>query len=685
MIYTNFMFFIWVACCYRVVEGFKSGMINNKIILKKFEKIKSVFDFVDKVWGQKFIQTIDTQSVPGSRTAISGNFVGAVKEFEVKSPGVVRTKEQGYKSYGPPHTPVWEASGFCVFQYLGYTYEYQFSTESRSRKEAQSLLYHCFWMCCICALRSGGSIFVNGERTYPAPVTKSELPKPNGIPEISEKTLQTILSVFRQRLLFFETEGVEGIDSVLDEYIFTENGAETLIEDLHSGLLKAKLLSINPYKKDLTLEGIEPNPGPLTKKQFMSGRKARFDKARLTTQQRENAWKQYIASYKQPDKRIRVRPRKNRNRGQKPRASMEPGSMGASPVLNDNQAGSGPVKSVRRKGMGVQISDCGKMYALAVVNPFAFVDGTNAQDNCYIGLPCNLPATLPCVPSTPTFKSKRLMTQYRGSATVGSTGFLVIAFAPYRAASDYGTGTGVQADSRPPLITANANGYFPPMDDGADLASGVTALELASEMSSESLGGLVETRLVGAGMRIRYAGTEMNRGGIIHAIVEPNHASLKNQSTGLLSFFDTYFKCQVVRDWCTLSYSPATADELEFDTDAANVDFSAEDQAPKYNHYMGFVVQGSVEGSLFEIEAVAMLEVSGQNITNTSQGSSDIIALQAVTNVVTPATQQKVNSEGTKNTFTEVLNSVASATMGVAEKIIPEMSTKLMGAALGMI
>jgi len=445
------------------------------------------------------------------------------------------------------------------------------------------------------------------------------------------------------------------------------------------GLLSQKLSSF-PYKKDLTLEGIEPNPGPLTKSQFMAGRKARFDKRGMSPQQRENAWKQYSAtSGKKTQRKARPKTRKAGS-GYK----MEPGSMGSSSTLNENQMGSGPTRTVRRRGTPVQISECGKMYALAVVNPFAYVDGTNAQDNCYIGLPFTLPSSLPCVPSTPAFKSKRLMTQFKGSATVDSGGFLAIAFAPYRAANNYSTANGNGADTTLPIIIgSNSSNQFPPMDDwGNEAAAGVSYLNMQSEMTTTSVDTPVETRLVGAGIRIRYAGTEMNRGGIIHAIVTPNHSSLNLNNIPELNVYDSYFKCQVVREWCTLSYSPNTSDELEFDEDIANFTAFVPGESPaKYNHYMGFFVQGGVTGSLFEIEAICLLELSGQAMLNSVQGKSDIVALQAVTNIVTPATQKSVQSEGPKNVFNEVVNSIGSATMGALTNVVKD-SIPIIGPAL---
>jgi hypothetical protein len=200
----------------------------------------------------------------------------------------------------------------------------------------------------------------------------------------------------------------------------------------------------------------------------------------------------------------------------------------------------------------------------------------------------------------------------------------------------------------PPVIysdsTSGLGATFPIIDVLGPMGAGYYSVNTNSDYTIAALTGN-KLRLVGAGLRTRYTGTELNRSGICHAVVEPTHASLSGLTLSQVSNYDGYFRSPVQKKWTVLTYNPEYDDELEFLPDATEVGLGAEVLAMSY-HYMGFLYTGLQAGSTVEFEAVLLLELSGRNIRGQTRSTSDMVGTQAILNQLTPQTQRELNVKG---------------------------------------
>lgn len=159
----------------------------------------------------------------------------------------------------------------------------------------------------------------------------------------------------------------------------------------------------------------------------------------------------------------------------------------------------------------------------------------------------------PCLPTFPSVPSERLTTFNRFTMTVGSggTGFVAMNFSP---------------------VTSTVDGSENVVYSGATYAGATVAVPpavgtngLGSNSTHTSVGvGTLEWRLVSAGIRIKYSGTENNRGG---AIV--THRSVQNDTTlgetypTALSHDKSHAE-PVDWNWHELLYIPVKPEDFEY-------------------------------------------------------------------------------------------------------------------------
>jgi hypothetical protein len=163
-----------------------------------------------------------------------------------------------------------------------------------------------------------------------------------------------------------------------------------------------------------------------------------------------------------------------------------------SSVVNSSQSNNNNTtkKSKRLRRSGIPklrfqspLSQCARDYLHALVDPF----GYNVSN-------------LPCVPDFSSMPSYKISTKIRGTFAVGANGFGYITYAPYSTSandsscgffsnSSY-TGTTVSDVTTLAGVFALTNGQFPYTTSTAR-----------------------PTRIVASGIRVRYIGTELNRGG----------------------------------------------------------------------------------------------------------------------------------------------------------------------------
>lgn len=233
------------------------------------------------------------------------------------------------------------------------------------------------------------------------------------------------------------------------------------------------------------------------------------------------------------------------------------------------------------------LSDCAVKYAKAIHAPWNEIDA--------------------CVPIMPCFPSQKVSAWVKGTFSTGtaSTGFVLVVPEVLAASDVYGvsytgstyagstlvqTGTGVvQKYSNSPFLDANFSA------------------------------GDVIGRVVACGVRVRYAGTELERGGIILSICHPDHSSLDTSSSSDLEAFSTVHAEPVNRKWHECVWYPIDA------TEVAYKDLTTGSAC------MGIMVTApSTDPLLFEFEVYLRFEAIGSATRGHTSMAGDVVGGSAV-------------------------------------------------------
>lgn len=216
-------------------------------------------------------------------------------------------------------------------------------------------------------------------------------------------------------------------------------------------------------------------------------------------------------------------------------------------------------------------------------------------------------ATNPCLPVPPIIPAQRLKLWARGSlqcSTVTNFGFLLLGT---NVANNEGVTT-----AHPVLFTSSTYTGVTLVDDAA--TTGVNSINFNSPFAVNDFGttGIsLAVRIVSWGGRVRYTGTELNRGGTIYCLEEPNHSDLDNYNIEQMLKYQRCQAQQVDREWHSVTYQPVLPREFEYSIDKyAN---------HEHFHPMAIAIQ-CPEGTagVFEFEVFMNVEAIG-NITTARQ------------------------------------------------------------------
>lgn len=139
-------------------------------------------------------------------------------------------------------------------------------------------------------------------------------------------------------------------------------------------------------------------------------------------------------------------------------------------------------------------------------------------------------------------------------------------------------------------------------------------------------------RVVAAGLRIRYVGTELQKGGDHTGLTEPNHAPLVNMT---IANFNQYMEAGKLSPdgakWSSITYRPVDDSDDDFIGAAAGI-------SPAYgsqnSYFMGFVVQcpdgSGANPSLYAYEAYVQCEYIGSVVRTKTPSTVDLAGHSAV-------------------------------------------------------
>lgn len=240
----------------------------------------------------------------------------------------------------------------------------------------------------------------------------------------------------------------------------------------------------------------------------------------------------------------------------------------------------------------VALSQCTRQYAATLIDPF------NHHGH-----------GVPCVPSMPSWKT---FVFARGQMSTGSAGIGWLILNPLRAIANDGNSIRF-------TTPAFAGTTIDPVAAGVTIISGNSPYAL-SQFSGQELG--ISYRIVSAGIRMRYAGAEIERGGTITAVQHPNHANLDNATIANLNSLSVAKRYAVDRNWTSVQWCPVFPDEYVFRTDSGALAIFP----------MAIMVEAPNPAIplLFDFEVTVNMELVGSPVRGMTPSMSDSQGFSAV-------------------------------------------------------
>jgi len=169
-----------------------------------------------------------------------------------------------------------------------------------------------------------------------------------------------------------------------------------------------------------------------------------------------------------------------------------------------------------------------------------------------------------------------------------------------------------------PVVYTNGS-YASTQIGYANPTTGVNPAGASSTFSLTDVGGTtnnVSYRLVGAGIRVRYMGTELNRGGrILPYRTRMNDPFISTVAGAVLLSDPQFITSPTSRTWHGVTYFPAKSTDMSYSNyNVPTTTRGGANALPTDNYYiMGCIIDGAPATQPFEFEAVAHFEVIQQN------------------------------------------------------------------------
>lgn len=272
-----------------------------------------------------------------------------------------------------------------------------------------------------------------------------------------------------------------------------------------------------------------------------------------------------------------------------------------------NQASGGNLQKPRG-----HLSDCAQRYAMALSNPFAGIQE-------------------PCVPDNNVTASYKISCRGVGTFTCGTNNVGFVAFAPKRFGNNF------PASNSPVWYSLSTfAGSTITLTSGATVGEANMARFPYNTSDIGDGNGQIQARLVGAGLRIFYSGTELNRGGTIYAIRNPYNNTVHGIDGGEAASFSNTKIIPVDRRKHTICWKPTSADDFAYSNDPHNV---AQNSVTYHGNAngpacMAFLVN-STPGNTFTYEIVSHYELLGTVLRGTPS-ESDATGMAAIFSAIPP-------------------------------------------------
>lgn len=318
-------------------------------------------------------------------------------------------------------------------------------------------------------------------------------------------------------------------------------------------------------------------------------------------------------------KRRGMQPSRPRPKPAKPRQKRWDASIDASGYGLKVKGGINTGQSRQKRGL----SPCSQCYALSLANPFS--------------------GPLGCIPDYPVLLTRRAKFFIKGNFQTGTQGVGWAICCP-----EYGA-----ANDTPAGCVRSTSAAFAGLDLTYN-AGGIVTSNTNSDYTFASFGAaavLAEYRVVSAGLRVRYAGTELNRGGDLIALAEPNHQAVYAQTIVSIKGYVQSATVPMLRNWLEVLFKPV----LNNDTSFKNVFPINTPNNTDFSYYLVImaVAPDPLVSLNFDFEFFGNYEFSGRNIQGKQMSEFDPVGFAAVCtasissqafnpNMLTPQANQQV-------------------------------------------
>jgi hypothetical protein len=270
-----------------------------------------------------------------------------------------------------------------------------------------------------------------------------------------------------------------------------------------------------------------------------------------------------------------------------------------------------------------------------------------------------------CIPDMHAVSSKKVKVLTRGTfETSSTTGVGWITLNPWR------------ADSVGPLVAKTSASYT-----GSEatvfnsVAPGVTIGVGTKFPYPDTAWGLngISHRIVGVGLRVRYTGIELYRGGRAIMIRMPdNKQSLGNESVASLFGYSQAKSFPVTNEWTMVAYKPVRPAEFEYSDTPGTADVILDS-------CMVYGVSGtagpSTASAIFEYEVVTHVEYIGE-IDAITVSHSDVVGMSQIRNATMRDRPTKKEGKAVWSTLKEIGNNVLNFASPLVEDSIKQGATQ---------
>jgi hypothetical protein len=247
------------------------------------------------------------------------------------------------------------------------------------------------------------------------------------------------------------------------------------------------------------------------------------------------------------------------------------------------------------------LSPCSKTYLKALTDPFS------------------LDAGMACVPDLRDYPSQKLMCKARGTFAAGSGGLGFVVVTPL-----------INSGASPAICTSQSAFAGTSVDVTAANTTQINLTQIP--YTAGQLANMVG-RTVASGLRVRYVGTELARGGTLIVARLPINSTFQGKSFADLMSTNSIQTIPVTKTWATVTFVPSGDSDYEYNSNANGI--VAADSGLQCR--LGCLVSGSTGGNTFEWEFVVHKEYystnpAAQAVPNLSVSHSDTVGMSAIRN-----------------------------------------------------